>query len=1026
MRKKREGSGAPLLVLAGFFFLTKAAGGLVESYGMASFLKQVGVASLPLVFAANTLLAFFLLNLTGRLLERRNRQQLLLLLVAGGLAVTTLVRWVLPGGLAGWGLLLVAAEQLDCLIGIVFWLLAGDLYTTREGRTVFARIAAVGIAGAAAGSFLASAGAGRTPWLLPAGGVLFLLAGLVMLACRRGGAAAKVVYRRKVPPEDKSIRSLLRKNMLLRLLLLVVLVPALVKPLIEYQFSFFVNNAYPGEKGLLVFYGIFNGSFSLFMLLIHLFLTGGLLRRLGIARVMLFLPVVETLYFAAGIFFPGVLTGMLGKIGSKAVKKTLHDSARKGFMGFFPDGTRERVSLFLKGTVVRLGGVGGAGLLWLLVTIKDMRLLTVCGLVLSLAGLWASWRLVRSYRGIVSGAIAGRQLDLDSLAGEIVTPQVRERLEGWLDPADPDLALHAARFLVDSGAAGVALIAERLPAFPPEERLALFRTAAATPRREGAEVLAASPAAADPLLAAERLRLQARWRLAGYEERIRAALATQRGPLFAAGVSAACNSGEDELFDAGVTVLKALLEEDPAAAAAVMARLENPVMEGLLRYSLRHEDGRVVRAALRALAGYPGADVIPEVRELLTRQEPDLRLLCLPVLGAVGSREAAALLLPRLAEPGRSMEQAARAALMACGSNALPVLLAAVERCRHLAITEAALAILEGFADRIPIPRERLLAAVHRRAALTADGLRLCEGGGPAFALLLRHFREEADLLRTILVRVLALGRAEAHAGRILKGLASEDRAEAALAVELVEALSPSGDKKRILSYFEGERLPAGGNRTLAALLTDLIRFGSLEGKSLAIYAIGQHGNSAFRPLLERVLAGRDPGLCGLALSAQRMLETRRPLMREELSVIDRVLFLEKVPIFAKLSVRELTAIARITEEVRHTGGKAVFREHDAAEDMYLIVEGQVRIVKGTGAEAVELALLSRGECFGEMALFERAARSATATAVGGCRLLRLGGYDFEQIMLEYPAISINICRVFSLRLRETNELLRA
>jgi CRP-like cAMP-binding protein len=64
--------------------------------------------------------------------------------------------------------------------------------------------------------------------------------------------------------------------------------------------------------------------------------------------------------------------------------------------------------------------------------------------------------------------------------------------------------------------------------------------------------------------------------------------------------------------------------------------------------------------------------------------------------------------------------------------------------------------------------------------------------------------------------------------------------------------------------------------------------------------------------------------------------------------------------------------------------GQVIFRQGDAAADMYLIRAGSVRISR-TGDDGAEqtIAYLSEGDYFGELALFDPGPRSATATAVG-------------------------------------------
>lgn len=68
--------------------------------------------------------------------------------------------------------------------------------------------------------------------------------------------------------------------------------------------------------------------------------------------------------------------------------------------------------------------------------------------------------------------------------------------------------------------------------------------------------------------------------------------------------------------------------------------------------------------------------------------------------------------------------------------------------------------------------------------------------------------------------------------------------------------------------------------------------------------------------------------------------------------------------------------------------GEAIFKQGDAAADMYVIEAGEVRIVRilDDGAERV-MAILGPGEFFGEIALFDPGPRTATAVAVGSVQV---------------------------------------
>ncbi len=100
--------------------------------------------------------------------------------------------------------------------------------------------------------------------------------------------------------------------------------------------------------------------------------------------------------------------------------------------------------------------------------------------------------------------------------------------------------------------------------------------------------------------------------------------------------------------------------------------------------------------------------------------------------------------------------------------------------------------------------------------------------------------------------------------------------------------------------------------------------------------------------------------------------------------------------------------------------GKVLFREGDAGEDMYIIQSGRVAIKKRTGANKdVTLAILEKGDFFGEMAVLERMPRSATAEMSEAGDLIVISGDTFGDMIKSNPEIAFRMLRKYSIRLRE-------
>jgi CRP-like cAMP-binding protein len=172
----------------------------------------------------------------------------------------------------------------------------------------------------------------------------------------------------------------------------------------------------------------------------------------------------------------------------------------------------------------------------------------------------------------------------------------------------------------------------------------------------------------------------------------------------------------------------------------------------------------------------------------------------------------------------------------------------------------------------------------------------------------------------------------------------------------------------------------------------------------------------------------RQMALCAMDMEHHGTGKMEDNNMETEISIPDKILRLKGINIFEGLSVSELAAIASVTEEVDYPVGEIVIREGESGETMFLIIKGEVSVIKGAGEEGgreIELARIGTGDYFGEMALFEDAVRSATIRTAEEARFLILHKQEFTEIVREYPQIALHICKALSGRIRELHEKIK-
>jgi CRP/FNR family cyclic AMP-dependent transcriptional regulator len=128
-----------------------------------------------------------------------------------------------------------------------------------------------------------------------------------------------------------------------------------------------------------------------------------------------------------------------------------------------------------------------------------------------------------------------------------------------------------------------------------------------------------------------------------------------------------------------------------------------------------------------------------------------------------------------------------------------------------------------------------------------------------------------------------------------------------------------------------------------------------------------------------------------------------------------KVQALKRAPLFEDLSKKELTELARVTEDLEVAAGDVLCKEGETGQEFFVIVEGETEIT----SEGKRVAARGGGDFVGEIALLEETTRTATVTAKTPLRVFVLTRQDFRHLVRETPSVEQKVMRALARRVVE-------
>ena len=706
-------------------------------------------------------------------------------------------------------------------------------------------------------------------------------------------------------------------------------------------------------------------------LVVSLVIAPWVLNRLGVKNAIMALPVFTLIGFTAVAVNPILTTALFLFVVRNGLQTGLDDPAQNVLGGALPAQVVPKLK-FLVDNIVLPGGAAATGVGLLLLQgaiVGSVEVLAVTGIMIGVVFIVAAWWVRSLYVDAIYARLRTHALslaDFQQAVGRPTPDQVAE-LQGFIRSADDRTREFAAAALARSSPdAFAAMLPELVASDDAVVRRLAFQMA--PPDRLTRGQLEAGRDDADG------------W--------VRAAAAVQ-------GVM------RRERWEGADDVLRALGESDAptdraaAAWAAAFVEDSSTVVKSLCD---GHVDVRL--EGLRSFARMKGQ--VADVSEAMIARLRD---------SDVKVRREALRQAVRWSPPADSRDSFAEALASGLASGDRDV--------RRLAAEAMAVQVPEALVLTLP-----LLLARDETSAATVEAL--MRSGRPE---LYRRAREH-------LVTQLAGGEQLARLSARLSGAMRHVDGDTAVGYALlriglddyVSSAAESGlaamralhDKRGFVTVERG--LASESAQTRMEALETLLNFGPawVAGPLARLLE-----PESFDPVVARPLSPAE--LEALAGHSDKWVrETAEAAARGLSEHMKELIALKRVPMFSTLSLEQLASIDRLMVTRHYVQGETVFRRGDVGGELYVVVDGEIRVhLDHDGGEAT-LARQGPGTVLGEMSVFDDEPRSASAQAMTDAVVRVLRRDRLQAIVHEHPEVLLEFIKNLSQRLRAMDEKLES
>ncbi|HEX7422199.1 MAG TPA: cyclic nucleotide-binding domain-containing protein, partial [Thermoanaerobaculia bacterium] len=136
---------------------------------------------------------------------------------------------------------------------------------------------------------------------------------------------------------------------------------------------------------------------------------------------------------------------------------------------------------------------------------------------------------------------------------------------------------------------------------------------------------------------------------------------------------------------------------------------------------------------------------------------------------------------------------------------------------------------------------------------------------------------------------------------------------------------------------------------------------------------------------------------------------------------------LASVEFFEHLSGDDRVRLAEVVDLRELKAGDTLFKAGEPGDSLFIVRSGEVELfIKDKTGQKIVLTIAGPNEIFGELALLDKGARTATAVALNDCELLELDREDLLVLFEKTPAAALRLLAAMGHMTRKADELLKS